>query len=188
MSKRKTKNSLHFFSDIYVGNQRQQEDMFSWLQLGIKLGLESSFTLTAVSRLEKRWKFRHVCVRLLNLQGSVKTLLIRVIFSQWSTRQPAATIPYLLRIIEKENKLNVLKFVPQILSTYDGTGLDTSFVTFETRLPQPEIKITRRRHLQNPLQSCFVVLLIFDLLLKTCSWILFTHYLLIFLNYFIVFG
>ena len=48
-------------------------------------------------------------------------------------------------------------------------GLDTSFVTFEKRLPQPEIKVTRRRQLQNPLQSCFVVLLIVDLLLKTCS-------------------
>ena len=42
---------------------------------------------------------------------------------------------------------------------WDRAGLDTSFVTFEKRLPQPEIKVTRRRHLQNPLQSCFVVLL-----------------------------
>ena len=40
---------------------------------------------------------------------------------------------------------------------WDRAGLDTS-------LPQPEIKITRRRHRQNPLQSCFVVHLIFDLL------------------------
>ena len=60
------------------------------------------------------------------------------------------------------------------------------FCQFEKRLPQPEIKCTRRHTTSNPLQSCLVSLSIFGALsLKTSFWVIirtFTHPIKLFIN------
>ena len=60
---------------------------------------------------------------------------------------------------------------------YHGKSVpcNCTFCRFEKSLPQPEIKCTRRLHLEIPLQSCLVFHSILDLLQKTSFWANLTH-------------
>ena len=80
----------------------------------------------------------------------------------------------------KEPRYNEVLLISMYFKLWDRAGLNTSFVTYKSvyllfisTRKQTLNKVMSRRHVQNPRQSCFGVLFIFDLLLKTCSWIFF---------------
>ena len=77
----------------------------------------------------------------------------------------------------------ILNFETALAWTLVLSLMKSVYLLFISTRKQTLNKVMSRRHVQNPRQSCSGVLFIFDLLLKTCSWIFFCSSFKIILSY-----